>query len=255
MLDLARDLEQVRLHSTELKRVRAYERKSFYDNLDRLDREREEVHNAALSAAAARRDALRREAEDTLQQHLRAVEEERLRKEEAERRRKEKIEQEKAEQNRREREEAARQEAEKQAKEEEKRRQAEQAERARKAQEEEKARKEQEVIAKEKREKEEAERRTAEEEATKRKDEEDKKKQAEKPAVLGTSHRSPQQVAEHQRYVELHQHLKKFRQYMVGETKKNPVLKQNMGDMRRTIKKCVGQLLTDDKVANRTPVS
>ncbi|OAX83700.1 hypothetical protein ACJ72_01935 [Emergomyces africanus] len=249
ILDLARDLEQVRLHNDELKKVRAYERKSFYEKLDRLDREKEEL-----------------EAEETLLLHLRAEEEEKKRKEELERQRREKIEQEKAERERREREEAARVAAVKRAQEEEKRKKAEEAERERRAVEEEKVRKARELLAQEKKKQEqEVERQKVEREQAKAKaaEEEKKKKQQEAEqastttatTTLGAAHRTPQQIAEHQRYLELHKYLKEFRRYMVAETKKNPVLKQHMGDMRRTIKKCVGQLVTDDKVANRTPTS
>ncbi|KAK2782018.1 hypothetical protein FQN52_001242 [Onygenales sp. PD_12] len=265
MLDLAKDLEQVRLHNTELKKVRAYERRSFYENLDRLDREREEVHNAALSAAAAKRDALRHEAEQTLQRHLVAEEEERRRKAEEQRRQRERLEREKAERERKEREEAARLEAERRTQEEEKRRKAEEAERVRRAQEEEKEKRERERAALEKKKKDEELAKIKQEE-TRVKEAEDKKKQAAQltastaattaaATIDGAARRTPQQIAEHKRYLELHQHLKKFRRYMVDETKTNPVLKQHMGDMRRTIKKCVGQLVTDDKVANRTPTN
>ncbi|PGH07710.1 hypothetical protein AJ79_06187 [Helicocarpus griseus UAMH5409] len=265
MLELARDLEQVRLHNTELKKVRAYERRSFYEKLDRLDQEKEEVHNAALTAAAAKRDALRLEAERTLQHHLLVEEEERNRKAELERQRKEKAEREKAERERREREEAARVEAEKRAQEEEKRRKAEEAEMARRAEEEEKAKQERERAAREQKQKE--RQRVEQEEAKAKAAAEEKRKQAEQAQapsattttasseISGAAHRTPQQIAEHQRYLELHQHLKKFRKYMVAETKTNPILKQHMGDMRRTIKKCVGQLVADDKVANRTPTN
>ncbi|KMU78856.1 hypothetical protein CISG_07373 [Coccidioides immitis RMSCC 3703] len=48
MQDLIRDLEQVRLHNSELKRVKQYERRSFYERLDQIVPEREEVLNAAL---------------------------------------------------------------------------------------------------------------------------------------------------------------------------------------------------------------
>jgi nucleoporin GLE1 len=260
MLDLAKDLEQVRLHNTELKLVRAYERRAFYENLDRLDREREEAHDAALSAAAARRDALRREAEEILQQHLLAVEEERKRKEENERRKKEKMEREKEERERRERE-ISRLEAEKRAKEEAEKRKVEEAERAREAIEE-KERKERQQKERQQRQREhveqekkklEEERQKSEQEAAKQKAVE-VRKETERLKLIGAAHRTAEQIAEHQRYLELHHHLKKFRRYMVDETKKNPILKQHMGDMRRTIKKCVGQLLTEGKIANRTPV-
>lgn len=253
MQELTRDLEQVRLHNAELKKVKAYERRSFYENLDRLEREREEEHNAGLDAAAAKREEVRREAEDTLKDYLRQVELERQRKEEEERRERERLEKEKAEKERREREEAERREAEKRAKEEAARKKAEEEERARKAAEEEKQRKEKEREEQEKKRQEEEQQRLQKEE-TERKAAEEKKQNLDKLRELGGGHRTPEEIAEQRRYVELHRHLKEFRKYMTGQTKNNPTLKQHMGDMRRTIKKCVGQL-TEVKGSNRQPVS
>ncbi|KAK2760744.1 hypothetical protein FQN54_001980 [Arachnomyces sp. PD_36] len=247
--ELTRDLEQVRIHNAELKQVRAYERKSFYEKLDRIEREREAEHNAGLAAAAARHEEVRREAEETLKEHLRQVEEERQRKEEAERRERERIAREKAEKERREREEAERIAAAKRAQEEAARKKAEEEERARKAAEEEKQRKENERIEQEKKKQDEERQRLQNEEAARKAADEKKKSRA-----LGGAHRTPQEIAEQQRYVELHQHLKKFRKYMTDLTKSNPTLKQHMGDMRRTIKKCVGQL-TEAKGANRQPTA
>lgn len=249
MLDLARDLEQVRLHNKELKLVKAYERKSFYEALDRLDKEREAIHHAALDAAAARREQLRREAEETLRVHIRAEEEARRRKEEEERLKKERIERERVEKERREREEAERRAAEQRAREEEERRAA----AARKAEEEEKAKREAERVATEQKRQVE-ERKRAEAAKLEQKSAEEAKQRLEKQTYTGAARRTPQELAEHQRYVELHQHLKKFRKYMVDETKKNPVLKENMGNMRRTIKKCIGQLIAEGKGVNRNQV-
>lgn len=257
MHDLIRDLEQVRLHNSELKKVKEFERRSFYERLDQVDREREEVHNRALNAAAAKRDQLRQEAEETLKQHLREVEEERRRKEEEERKQREKLEREKAEKERREREEAARKEAERKAKEEAKRRQVEEAERARRAkeEEEERKRKEQQRLEQETKKQEEAKREQARLKAQEEAKAAEEKKQLTQQTFSGEARRTPNEIAEHRRYLELHKSLKTFRQGMVEETKTNPVLKQHMGDMRRAIKKCVGQLLTEDKVANKKPVS
>ncbi|EGD98284.1 hypothetical protein TESG_05663 [Trichophyton tonsurans CBS 112818] len=251
--DLTRDLEQVRIHGEELKLVKAYESRTFYEKLDRIDREREEVHTSALNAAAAKRDQRRLQAEETLRLHLQAVEEERRRKEEAERRRQEKIRQEKEEKERKEREEAARLEAERKAKEAEKARQAEEAEKAKKAAEEEKARLEREKAEQEKKEAADESRRKAEEEAKQKAAEAKEQQTATKQAVLGINHRNQQEVQEHERYLKLHAHLKEFRSYMRAQTKSNALLKQHMGDMRRTIRKCVGQLVADDKTANQKP--
>lgn len=253
--DLTRDLEQVRIHGEELKLVKAYESWIFYEKLDRIDREREEVHTSALNAAAAKRDQRRLQAEETLRLHLQAVEEERRRKEEAERRRQEKIRQEKEEKERKEREEAARLEAERKAKEAEKARQAEEAEKAKKAAEEEKARLEREKAEQEKKKAADESRRKAEEEAKRKAAEAKEQQTATKQAVLGINHRNQQEVQEHERYLKLHAHLKEFRSYMRAQTKSNALLKQHMGDMRRTIRKCVGQLVADDKTANQKPVS
>ncbi|OJI90831.1 hypothetical protein ASPTUDRAFT_114620 [Aspergillus tubingensis CBS 134.48] len=210
VLDLARDLEQLRMHNTELKKVKAYERRSFYENLDRIDSELEAQHNAALDKAAALHDRVLVEAEETLRAHQRAVEEELRRREEEARKEAERIEREKAEKLRREQEEAARQN--------------------RKRQE---------------------ETRKAEQEASQRQAEAAQKAQAERQRQVGGARLTDEEIKIQARYVELHQHLKKFRQYLKNEAKTNAIVKQNMGDMRRTIKKCVGQL-REGKGANKT---
>lgn len=249
-MELARELEQVRLHNTELKRVKAYERRSFYENLDRIDREREKEHNAALDAAAALHDQVRHEAEETLQEYLRQLEEERRRKEEEARKERERIEREKAEQLRREQEEAARREAERRAKEEEARKKAEEAERARKAAEEERERKERERLEEEKRKREE-ERQKAEQDAARQKAEEEQQARVQFQKQLGATRRTQDEVNVHLRYLDLHKHLKEFRKWMREQAKSNAALKEKMGDLRRTIRKCVGQL-REGKGANRT---
>ncbi|TPR02000.1 EF-1 guanine nucleotide exchange domain family protein [Aspergillus niger] len=216
VLDLARDLEQLRMHNTELKKVKAYERRSFYENLDRIDSELEAQHNAALDKAAALHDRVLVEAEETLRAHQRAVEEELRRREEEARKEAERIEREKAEKLRREQEEAARQR-----------------ERL-----EEENRKRQEETQK------------AEQEASQRQAEAAQKAQAERQRQVGGAGLTEEEIKVQARYVELHQHLKKFRQYLKNEGKTNAIVKQNMGDMRRTIKKCVGQL-REGKGANK----
>ncbi|KAI1920449.1 hypothetical protein LOZ58_002917 [Ophidiomyces ophidiicola] len=253
MQDLVKDLEQVRLHTTELKRVKEYERRSFIEHLDRLDHEREQLHNDALSATAAKREQLRREAEETLRQHLQKVEEDRRRAAEEERIIRDNLQRQKAENERREREETAKRETER-AKAEERKRQVEENERLQRAKEEaEKARIERERLEREKRRQEDAQLRSKKEQEEQRLAQQ--KKQQSEHTFLGETRRSPEEIAEHRRYLELHKYLKEFRNRMLDETKRTPVLKQQMGDMRRTIKKCVGQLLTDDKVANRTPTN
>ena len=58
---------------------------------------------------------------------------------------------------------------------------------------------------------------------------------------------------EHRRYLEIHQKLKQLRKFMIDFSKQDASLKKVMGESRRAIRKCVGQL-TDDKVTNREPV-
>lgn len=58
----------------------------------------------------------------------------------------------------------------------------------------------------------------------------------------------------HQKYMELHKRLKQLRKFVTDQSKANPQIKKRIGEMRREIRKSVGQL-TSEKGANRTPVS
>lgn len=62
-----------------------------------------------------------------------------------------------------------------------------------------------------------------------------------------------QREVEHKLYLDLHVELKKLRKNMGLEAKRDSRLKQEMGNMRREIKKSVGQL-TIGKGANEVPV-
>lgn len=252
MLDLVKDLEELRLHNSELKKVKAYERRSFYETLDRIDHEREIQHNAAIDRVAALQGQRREEAEETLRDHLRAEQEERRRKEEEARREKERLEREKAEILRCEQEEAARKEAERKAQEEAKKRAAEEAEMARKTAQEEQEQKQREQQEEEKR-KHEAEAKKAEQDAAQHQENAQRQKQAEKQKQMGGGRQTAEENKAQLRYVELHQHLKSFRQYLKEQAKASPAVKQCMGDMRRSIKKSVGQL-REGKGANKTQV-
>lgn len=241
MLDLVRELEQVRLFDEDLKKVHAYERKSYYENLDRVDREREAIHTAALDEVAATRTRVREEAETTLKNHILAEEEERLRKEAAIRKEKERVEREKAEKERLKREAVERAEAERKAKEqaaqkakEEAEAKEAEAERARKAALDEKLRQEREQA--------DATKKKEEEAAQKAQQEAEQQAQSKQQQSLGAGTLSPEEVQTHQRYVELHKTLKEMRLWLSGMAKGEPALKKAMGDMRRSIKKSVGQL-------------
>lgn len=249
IFDLARDLEQVKIFNTELKKVHAYERRVFYENLDRIDREREAVHTAALDEAAAFHDRVREEAETTLKEHIRAEEEERRRKEEAAHREQERIEREKAETLRREQEEAVRLEAERKAKEEARKKAEQEAERARQAAQEEAQRNERQES-----ERIEAEKRKQQEQAEKAQQEAEQQARTAQQQKIGGGRLTSEEVGVQKRYVALHKTLKDMRQWLRNVGKEQPPVKQTMGDMRRSIKKCVGQL-RDGKGTNKQQVS
>ena len=253
MLDLAKDLEDLRLHNSELKKAKAYERKSFLERLDRIDHELETQHNAALDRVAALHGQVREQAEETLRDHIRVEEEKRRREEEEARREKERVEREKAEKLRREQEEAARKEAEQKAQEAANKKAAEDAERARKAAQEENERKERERQEEEKR-RSDAQSQQAEQAAAQRQEETRRREQAERQKRMGGGRQTEEETKIQLRYVELHQHLKKFRLWLKEQGKAHPVVKQTMGDMRRSLKKSVGQL-REGKGANKGQVS
>lgn len=58
----------------------------------------------------------------------------------------------------------------------------------------------------------------------------------------------------HEQYVKLHQRLKEMRRFVMEQVKQDARTKSRVGDMRREIKKSMGQL-TGEKGANRTQVS
>lgn len=60
--------------------------------------------------------------------------------------------------------------------------------------------------------------------------------------------------AEHQKYIEIHRNLKNLREMVKQGVQHDSKLKERIGDMRREIKKCVGQLISG-KGANRAPAS
>ena len=249
LLDLTLEMEKVRLFDKELKMVHAYERKAYYEELDRIDKEREAVHNAALEEAASHHKRVLEEAEEVLETVQRAEEEKRRREEEAARQERERIAREQAERLRREQEEAARLEAERKAKEEERKKAAEEAERVRRAEQE---KKEQEERLK--REQEEAEKLAKEEEDKKNRLSAEERARIEKQRATGAQYLSAEELETHEKYLALHKTLKEFRGWMRDISKQHPATKQAMGDLRRSIKKSVGQL-RDGKGANTQQVS
>ena len=79
-------------------------------------------------------------------------------------------------------------------------------------------------------------------------------KQATSSITSSTGHLNPERVAEHLRYLDIHKNLKTLRGNVALEGNRNKSFKAAIGDSRRTIRKCVGQI-TDVKGANSKPVS
>ena len=76
--------------------------------------------------------------------------------------------------------------------------------------------------------------------------------QAQTQLKTPTSHLNPDWEAEHARFLEIHKQLKGLRKLINSHTKEQPDLKAAVGDMRRDIKKSVGQLTGENR---RKPVS
>ena len=248
----------------ELSRLSIRTQQEFQDKLDRDADGREAAHRAALAQAAAEHERIRKGAERERERIEAQIQVERREREEAEQReiqrlRQEKVDRELAER-KRELERAKALEAEKKKAEElrvqieaaaaEKQRAEKAAQDAHAAK---KAAAQQELV------------RRADEERKKAQDAAEAREQALKvqntavaappskgPIIAAAG--NPSHVAEHNRYLNIHQKLKEFRKYMVEQSKQNAQLKQQMGDFRRTIRKCVGQL-TSGQAANAAPVS
>lgn len=232
------------LYELSLLEITAQE--DFYACLDKENQETEALHNDALAAAAREHERVRRAAEFEQEKLELRLQAERKRKEEEDRKVLEKKRKEKADQ-----------EIAEKRKEIERAKQAELEERrlaeAHKA----------EAIAAEKK-RVEQERKNAEI-ARRLKETQDAEARAEasaKEAVIAAqkttsasqTSRNPAREAEHQRFVAVHRNCKELRRFMMTEAQKSPPFKLQIGDMRREIKKCVGQL-TEGKGANKVPVS
>ena len=258
----------------ELGRLQLLEREAFQARLDRESKEKEVIHKAALAAAAAHHESIRREADAVRQREV-------LQMQEDEQRRLETLEAE-VEQLRRanaEREVAKKKrEAEiaqriKDEKAEEVRALAEIEEKHRRLAKEKADAEAAKQAAKQAIAKQEADLRTAE--ANKKAKEAANVPQAASPAVaqavskkkspkipqVSESRRpsvldtdvSPSNRAEHVKYLSIHQRSKDLRKWMTDQFSRDATMKEHMGEMRRTIRKCVGQL-TDKKGANAASV-
>ena len=237
----------------ELNQLAISSQQQFYAHLDHENDEREIEHKRALARAAAEHESVRRSAEQFREQLQLQVQAERQRKEEEIQRELDKQRQEKLD-----RDEAARKrEAERiKAVELEERRAAE----ARKA--------DIEAAEKQKREKERRDLEVAQRVRDEQARREQEQRQVESTIVQAQIATIPTQTAhpastsapiaesspphrlpsdsgheiEHARYLVIHKNLKEMRTYMNTESKRNPNLKKAMGEMRREIKKSVGQV-------------
>ncbi|KAL8825082.1 MAG: hypothetical protein Q9170_007935, partial [Blastenia crenularia] len=232
----------------ELSRLAITTQEDIYERLDRESQEREAAHRSALAQAIAKHEKVRKDAEaerDRLEKQMQQDKERRdaEARQEEERQRQATIEREKVE----------------------KRRAVEQAEAAARA---ERAATEERnaEITRKKNEKElqdaevaKAKKAQQEAEAKKKADDERRlkvdtsaahKSHSDTPAVrqpVAVTSRNQSQLqqreAEHRRYLKIHKDLKELRNFMVQQAKQQPKLKSRMGDMRRDIKKSVGQII------------
>ena len=251
----------------ELKHLGISNQEEFYARLDQQSHEREIIHRNALAAAVAQHTRVRESAENARRELELRIENERQRREEEERRELREREQEKAErelyQKRAEAERFRQAQLER-----EKREQARKDAEAARKQLEEKLRKDDATRKEAERKSAVAKQQALEAREAERKANEAKAVEARSrvltqastqnattvrpTAVLSTS-APPEREAEHQRYLAIHKNLKQLRKFVVAESKKHDELKQNMGDIRRQIRKSIGQL-TIGQNANKKPV-
>jgi len=260
-------MSQVQIQDKEHHKVYAFNRRSRHDDVAARELALEALHTTALETESERRDALRQMAEEVLHAHiLEEKEKERRRKEEEEWRRMEEEARRKAEEEERRRKEEmerrARLELEKaqaaarKATEEKAKAKAEaEAEEIRRKEQEEVAREERaerDRIAKKEADREQAEKSAAEQQAR-------QQAQSSQPVVPAPSNvraesKGTDVESHHRNYLALHQKLKTFRKDFWESAKADRNLKSVVGDMRREMRKSVGQL-TDDKVGNKRSVS
>ena len=251
----------------ELNQLAISTQQDFYDQLDREDEEREAQHRQALAKASKRHERIRRDAEQCRLQIEEQIKAERRRQEEErqreiERLRQERLQQELAARKREEKERAKTAELEEQRAEAIKRAEKEAADRLRA----EKVRQDAEKAAR---------RSIVELDAESRRIDEVRTAEAKAKANAASlitptesSTANPSQpvqpisavngisevTAEHQRYLEIHRSLKELRKGLAAQGAQNPELKNAMGNMRREIRKCVGQIREGKGTNNTLPV-
>ena len=258
----------------ELGQLAISTQEGFYAHLDRESNEREALHQQALAAATAKHESVRRTAEQYRERLEGQIEAERRRRDDEEQRELEKLRREKVEQEIAERKREVERiriiELEEKRIAEVKRLEQEAADRrkvVKERQDEETAKRQQEERKKAVQQKNEAA--AAEVRAREVAVAAQKARSApvvDAPAAAPAPAPAAQQPipttqpiqntqleAEHSKYLEIHRALKELRKFMTAQAKQNAQLKGAMGDMRREIKKSVGQL-RDGKGANKVQV-
>ena len=251
----------------ELNQLAISTQQDFYAQLDREDEEREAQHRQALAKASKRHERIRRDAEQCrlqIEQQIKAErrrhEEERQR--ETERLRQEQLEQELAARRREEKERAKTAELEEQRVAAIKRAEKDAADRLKA----ERVRQDAEKAARQSIAERDAESRRINEVRTA-----EAKAEANAPSLITPTRSSaaipsqttqpirpatrfPEVTAEHQRYLDIHRSLKGLRKGLAAQGAQNPELKNVMGNMRREIRKCVGQIREGKGTNNALPV-
>lgn len=249
--NLEDSIAQLHLYDSERQKLHAYQRKSVQDELDARELAQAMAHKAEIDHAIARHEIVRQQAVAVLEAHIREEEERKRQQEEEERRQQEEQARRKAEETRR-----INEERERRAKEEREKAAAAKraAERRAQAEEEEKQRQERESAAEQQRQAE--QKAQADAEAAKA------KQKPAQPAALTASAPPGDEAAwssnpeiRHRQYLGIHRQLKVFRKDFWTAAKKDPRLKDIIGNMRREIRTSVGQLTTADKLTNSKVVS
>lgn len=255
---------KMQLHTIELQKVRAFDRRTFYEGLEAWHQQKAEADIVAIEAANARHESVRHDAEALLQQHFQELaEEERRKRAEEERLEKERLAREKAETDRREREEAERQAKLQREKEAAAAKKAAE-EKAKAELEEARTKERQETAARAKAAQDRATQQAADKAAADQKAKDDKAAQAQKSTAqaqviaaetrVSSGGTTSEVLAEHKRYLDIHANLKKFRKEFMVHAKADPKLKSQVGDMRRAMRTSVGQLTdSKEKGANSKP--
>lgn len=259
----------------ELSRLSLVMHDDFYERLDKENKLREADHRNALASAAAEHSRIRRSAENEREKLELQLDAERRRREAEETRELEKRRQEKADRDAEERKEAARKRQEKVDRDAaQNRREDELAElQRRRIAEEQKV----EEVKRAKKDRDDAElkrrlkavqdaeaRKKAEQIASQAAHGAQRQQQSTQHFPAQNSNSQPRRIplvpgdpkvdAEHEKYIEIHRNLKKLREMVKQGVQHDSKLKLRIGDMRREIKKCVGQLISG-KGANKAPAS